>query len=236
MKCITIDDEKNALKILENYINRISFLELLGEFQDPLKAVDYIQNNKIDLIFLDINMPDLTGLQFLKTLQQEPMVIFTTAYFEYAIDSFDFNVIDYLLKPFEFDRFLRACNKANKQFQLIGNTPHLKTEDINLSDFLFIKSSGKNYKVFINDILYIESIGNYVIFHTGNSKIVSYYSMNEVLELLPDNLFIRIHKSYIISLKHIDHYEKHQVKIKDHRIPIGTTYRQRFTEFINKII
>ena len=233
MKCITIDDEKNALKVINNYVDKISFLELAADFQDPIKAIEFYQDNPVDLIFLDINMPDLSGLQFLKTLQNEPMVIFTTAYSEFALDSFDFNVIDYLLKPIEFDRFLRAVNKAYKQFQLINKLNFNKLNDVKENNFVFLKSSGKTYKVLINDILYIESMGNYVTFFTKSGKIVTYHSMNQVLEILPVNDFIRIHKSYIISKKHIDNYEKHQVKIAGQNIPIGSTFRQKFLNDIN---
>lgn len=230
MNCITIDDELNALNLINGYINKIEFLNLKGSFQDPVKAVHFCENNDIDLIFLDIYMPDISGLQVLKSLNKDPLVIFITAYSEFALESFNFNVVDYLLKPIEFDRFLKAANKAYKSF-LPKNIESLNREkNTNKNEYLHLKSNKTVYKTLIKDIQYIESIGNYVQVYTIDKKITTYFSLNQIIELLPKDKFLRIHKTFIINLDYLDQYEKYRVKIGSKILPIGTTYRQHFNQ------
>jgi two-component system LytT family response regulator len=235
MTCIAVDDEPKALEILEYFIGRTPFLELSGTFRDPFLAMEFISKNKPDLVFLDINMPELSGIQLLRSLRTAPMIILTTAYSEYAIDSYELDVIDYLLKPFEFDRFLKAVIKAKELSQLKHESKKREIIPERLSEnVIYIKSGTKTFRIRANSILYIEGLGNYVTFVLADRKIVTYLSIQEALNMLPANLFCRIHKSYIISLKHIDVIEKHQVIIKDKAIPIGSTFRENLSGIIEK--
>lgn len=235
MTCIAIDDEPKALDILDLFISKIPFLDLQGRFRDPIEGMDFIIKEKPDLIFLDINMPELSGLQLLKTLANPPLVILTTAYSEHALTAFELNVVDYLLKPFEFERFLKAVMKSKELFELkkerlrIWRKPLRRHEDV-----IYLKNGTKTFRVRIDSILYIEGMGNYVTFYLHDKKIISYMSMQEVLKLLPEDIFYRIHKSYIVSLKHIDLIEKHRVLIKNNSIPIGQTYRENFSKVIRE--
>jgi two-component system, LytTR family, response regulator len=235
MTCIAIDDEPKALDILALFIAKTPFLDLRGTFRDPFQAMDFIVNSKPDLIFLDINMPELTGIQLLKSLSKAPLVILTTAYSEHAIDSYELNVVDYLLKPIGFDRFLKAVMKAKELFVLKSENERrdIKT-GLHDEDVVYIKSGTKTFRVKTDTILYVEGLGNYVNFILQDKKIIGYLSMNDVLNLLPPGLFCRIHKSYVVSLKHIDVIEKHQVIIKNKSIPIGLTYRDHFSKIIEK--
>ncbi|OFX88092.1 MAG: hypothetical protein A2W99_10910 [Bacteroidetes bacterium GWF2_33_16] len=237
MNCIAIDDEPRALDVIKNYASKVPFMTLKETFTNSLKAIEYLQKNKIDLIFLDIEMPNLSGLDFLRTLEAQPMVVFTTAYSEYAVDSFEFNVVDYLLKPIDFNRFVKSVNKALKQF----NLQHHEKNEIELSQkeskksdpFILVKSGTKIHKLLKDDILYIQSDSNYVYFFTQVERIISVFTMKEVLDLISDERFIRIHKSYIINLNQIDLIEKHQITIGQNKIPIGYSYREHFFNRIN---
>jgi len=235
MTCIAIDDEPKALDILKLFIAKIPFLVLQGTFRDPLQAMDHIAGNKPDLVFLDINMPALSGLQLLKSLTSTPLVILTTAYSEHAIESYELNVVDYLLKPFEFERFLKAVMKAKDLFVLKSeNERRGKRSRPKYEDVIYIKSGTKTFRIKTDTILYVEGLGNYVTFYLPDKKIISYLSFQEVLKMLPPEMFCRIHKSYIISLKHIDVIEKHQVIIKNRSIPIGQTFRGDLSKIIDK--
>jgi len=233
MKCIIVDDEPFALNLIRDYVQKTPYLELVNLFSNPFKALDFLRNNHVDLIFLDINMPELTGIQLLKSLSYQPKVIFTTAYPEYGAESYEYDAIDYLLKPIKYERFLKAVNKVHelvnvsKRENLQISTPNHNDDEI------FIKSGTQIHKINSNDILYVEGAGNYMIFYLKESKIMSLLKMSEVLNLLPSNKFIRIHKSYIVSYTHIDIIEKHQVFIRKKNIPIGITYREHFLSTIN---
>lgn len=237
MNCIAIDDEPRALDVLVNYSSKVPFMTLNETFTNSLKALEYLQKNKIDLIFLDIEMPNLSGLDFLKTLEVQPMVVFTTAYSEYAVDSFEFNVVDYLLKPIDFNRFVKSVNKALKQY----NLQHFDKKGIESSQkesngtdpFILVKSGTKIHKILKEEILYIQSDSNYVYFFTDAERIISVFTMKEVLDMLSDESFIRIHKSYIINLNQIDMIEKHQITIGQNKIPIGYSYREHFFSRLN---
>jgi DNA-binding LytR/AlgR family response regulator len=229
MKCIAIDDEPFALELIAGYIQKTPFLEFAGAFTNPFKAMTYLMNNKVDLVFLDINMPELSGIQLLKSLSSLPKVVFITAYSEYGAESYDYNAVDYLLKPVKYERFLKAVNKVIS----ISANENVKNEVISEhDDFILIKSGTQKVKVAVDEILYIEGAGNYMTFFTLNKKIMSLFTMNEIIKILPSDKFIRIHKSYIISIKHINVIEKSRVIINKVPIPIGITYREHFSKKI----
>ena len=229
MKCIAIDDEPFALELIAGYIQKTPFLELAGTFTNPFKAMSFLMNTKVDLIFLDINMPELSGIQLLKSLSFTPRVVFTTAYSEYGAESYDYNAVDYLLKPVKYERFLKAVNKVID----VSSKEIVKNETIKeLNDFIYIKSGTQTIKVPVDEILYIEAAGNYMTFFTLNKKIMSLFSMNELIRLLPCDKFVRIHKSYIIAIRHINVIEKSRVIINKVPIPIGITYREHFSKII----
>lgn len=230
MTCIIVEDEPLALNILKSYVEKVPSLKLQTTFRDALRAWEYLQKNNIDLLFLDINMPDLNGLQLLKALPITPMVIFTTAYTQYAIESYNLDAVDYLLKPIEFDRFLKAVHKASKrtkeeksgQKELISNTKQF--------EFFFVKSGTKNFKVTLSDILYLEAAGNYVHYILPDQKILSLDSLSKLEVILPSKDFIRVHKSYIIAIAHINIIQKEFITIQNQRIPIGRAFRTAFFE------
>lgn len=236
MTCVVIDDEPVAIDILMDYIAKVPFLELVGTFRSAIKAMTHLQEEEVDLIFLDINMPDLSGIQFLKSLHHPPLVIFSTAYSEYALESYDYDAVDYLLKPIEFDRFLKAVNRASSRFLTsrsditTGSPTLVKDED----QSILIKSGTELHRMNIGDILYIKGTGNYVTFVTDKKEIMALMTMKEALGLLPRNLFFRIHKSYIINFYRVDLIEKDRVKIHDKKIPIGEVYRDGFLRAIPK--
>ncbi|PKP46332.1 MAG: DNA-binding response regulator [Bacteroidetes bacterium HGW-Bacteroidetes-11] len=230
MRCVVIDDEPFALDLIKDYIQRTPFLELVQLYSNPFKALDFLNKEKVDLIFLDINMPELSGIQLIKTLHVPPMVIFTTAYPEFAAESYEYSAVDYLIKPIKYERFLKAVNKASGTLcsaslksRQQAPKPVEKTDNS-----MFIKSGTQLVKISPDDITYIEAAGNYMCFHTRDRKVLALLTMNEVLELLPDDEFVRIHKSYIISLKHLESVDRHDVVAGGKLIPIGVTYREHF--------
>lgn len=233
MKCIVIDDEPFALNLIKDYVLKTPYLELVEAFSNPFKALAFLINNPVDLIFLDINMPELTGIQLLKSLPFQPKVIFTTAYPEYGAESYEYSAVDYLLKPIKYERFLKAVNKVNEQSKISKHEKQIALPQTENSAELFIKSGTQIHKINSNDILYVEGAGNYMMFYLKESKIMSLLKMSEVLDILPSDKFIRIHKSYIVSYTHIDIIEKHQVIIRKRNIPIGITYREHFLSTIN---
>jgi len=235
IKCLIIDDEPLAQKVIKRYAEKLSFIEIVCECNNAIEAIEVLHNQKIDLLFLDIEMPKLTGVEFLKSLKNPPLVIITTAYSDYAVQGFELDVVDYLMKPFSFDRFLKAIQKAEN---LMGNReadrqkyePE-KTEE----DYIFIKSSKKTYKIYRREILYIEALGDYVKIFLQDKMIVSYQSLKNIENLLPHKQFPRIHKSYIISLAKIELIEVNQIKIRDKIIPIGTNFKAEFDGLIKSI-
>jgi two-component system, LytTR family, response regulator len=233
MNCIIVDDEPKALDILESYIEKTNFLLLKGRFRDPVNAMEFILDSKPDLIFLDINMPEISGIQLLKSLSKPPLVIFTTAYSEFAVKSYELYAVDYLLKPIEFERFLKAAIRAREIFnsKKVTDKQIFNPEQQN-DKAIFVKSGTKIYRVELCDILFIEGVGNYVNFVLRDRKIMAYLTMQETLRLLPPSEFYRIHKSYIISLKQINSIEYHQIRIRDHIIPVGKTYRVNFEKIL----
>lgn len=198
---------------------------------NPFKALSFLIDTPVDLIFLDINMPELSGIQLLKSLSSAPKVVFTTAYSEYGAESYDYDAVDYLLKPVKYERFLKAVHKAVDVSKKENGVSEVKEND----GFIFIKSGKQRFKLPVDEILYIEGAGNYMTFFTLNKKILSLLSMNETLQLLPPDRFVRIHKSYVVSIKYIDVIEKSRVIINKVPIPIGITYRELFLKIIEKI-
>lgn len=229
MNCIAIDDEPFALEVIRSHAGKIPFLQLQTTFRNAIQALDYLQKNQIDLLFLDIQMPDLTGLNFLQTLTTKPMVIFTTAYTEYALESYNFSAVDYLLKPIEFPRFLTAVNKAQALHDLKNKSEKeslLDAQNTQLSDFMLIKSGTILHKIALADILFLQSDSNYIHFHLkDNRKILARMTIAEAINTLPGKDFLRVHKSYIIAFQHITWIDTHQLKIGQYLIPISKMYR-----------
>jgi two-component system LytT family response regulator len=221
IKCIVIEDEPLAVKVLSDYILQVPFLELQDTFKDAILATDYLRHNNIDLIFLDIHLPKLKGMAFLKTLTHPPAVIITTAYHQYAVEGFDLNVTDYLLKPFEFERFLTAVTKvktAEKEKQQPNEWEEIK-------DFIFLNTERKKVKILFSEIVYIESQREYIKIVTTKREYISKMSTHEIEDLLPPNLFKRIHRSFIISISRIESYTAEMVEVNGVSIPIGRGYR-----------
>ncbi|MBF8962137.1 response regulator transcription factor [Pontibacter sp. FD36] len=230
LSCYIIDDEHLAQRILEKYVAKVSFLELKGSFESPLDAVDRMDEDKPDLLFLDINMPDLDGLSFIPMLNPKPMIILTTAYDQYALKAFDLEVKDYLLKPISFERFykgvLRIYQELNPQHQpeQIEATATQKSEQ----EYVFIKAGTRIQKVAIRDILFVEGMKDYLRIHTNKEKVMTLMSFAKLQELLPDKKFPRVHKSFMVAIDKIDHIEKNRINIADQIIPISSTYADAF--------
>lgn len=230
---IAIDDEPLALEVLERFATKIPELELLHAFENPIEAVAFLQKEKVDLIFLDIQMPDLTGLQLLDSILYQPMIVFTTAYSQYAVDSYERGAIDYLLKPILFDRFLKAVNKAQTFVKAQEALDQKQEESVAESkDYVFIKSDTRFFKVNLKDILYIEGMRDYVAVHTREKRIMTLMSMSRMMDKLPNADFMRVHKSYIIGLNHITLIHNNRVVINEKEIPISNSYKEAFLEFV----
>ena len=223
IKCIIVEDEPLAVKVLTDYISQVPFLSLQGAFKDAILATDYLREHDTDLIFLDIHLPKLKGMAFLKTLTRPPAVIITTAYHQYAVEGFNLNVTDYLLKPIEFERFLVAVNKVNSaRGTVTGTTAGLETKD-----HLFLQAYKKKVKVLFDEILYIESQLEYIKVVTTRKAFLTKMSTHEIEALLPASRFRRIHRSYIVSLSKIDSYTADAVEVNGVSIPVGRSYRDQ---------
>lgn len=241
IKCLIVEDEELARDLLEKFIEKLPHLELVGKCEDPNKAMEIFQTQAIDLLFLDIQMPKLTGIEFLKILPNKPVVIFTTAYAEYALEGYELDITDYLLKPFSFDRFVQGVNKAVELIELkdkalhvgSGNNDPIVTEI--KRDYLLVKSEHKIFKIQFSDILYIEGMREYVAFHTlSQGRILSLMSLKKLAEVLPEDQFMRIHKSYIIDIQKVKVLEGNMVHLGDKKIPIGASYREVVMEKVFK--
>jgi DNA-binding LytR/AlgR family response regulator len=226
IRCLVVDDEELARTLLQNYIGRLPHLELVASCANPLEAMSVLQQQPIDLLFLDIQMPELTGIEFLRTLTYKPLVIFTTAYTEYALDGYALDVTDYLLKPFSFERFLQAVNKAGTLLQSRnGNTPIVLETETPVKDYILVKADHKVHRLKMDDILYIQSMREYVAFHTPAGRLLSLNALKNLDEELPPERFIRIHKSYIVAIDKIDTLEGNLVHVGKEKLPIGASYR-----------
>ncbi|PSL46688.1 LytTR family two component transcriptional regulator [Chitinophaga niastensis] len=230
LTAIAIDDEPVALAVIKNHAAMVPFLDMKGFFTNAFEAMDFLSKEKVDLLFLDIKMPDISGLDFLSSLPQPPMTIFTTAYSEHAVKSFELDAIDYLLKPFSLIRFIKACNKANSLLQLKQNgTP--VTKDV--PEYIFVKSGYEQFRIVLDDILYLESAGNYVNFILTDRKLISRLSMQEAVDLLPAGLFTRVHRSYIVANNKIERADRNSLYIKNIPIPIGAAYGPAIEKILN---
>jgi DNA-binding LytR/AlgR family response regulator len=229
LNCLIIDDEPIARKGLAEYIAEIDFLNLVAQCENSLKAASYLGRHSIDLIYLDIQMPKLSGIDFLKNLMNPPLVVFTTAYSDYAIEGYALDVVDYLVKPIPFERFFKASQKAFEVARLRG----VASEPVKAVDYFFIKCDSKYEKVFFAHVLFVEALQNYVVIHTVERKLIAYMTMAGLEQQLPDNLFLKVHKSYIIGLSHIRSLDGNDILIGDQRIPISRNLKD---VVMNKIV
>jgi len=233
IKCIIVDDEELAQNVLEKYINSIPWLELVKKCDNAIETLSFLRKNCIDIMFLDIKMPELSGLQMLNALETQPKVILTTAYSEYALDSYDYAVIDYLLKPIEFDRFLIAVNKAAKQIEMEKKSS--KKDEKQPLDSLFIYQDQTTFRIPFDHIFYIKAEGNYISIKSDSKNYITRESMHDIEDKLDKDIFARVHKSYIVSLKKIKKIYGNRVIIDNEKIPIGNFYKLKFLEKLKNI-
>src|SRR5918993_2092816 len=226
MKAIAVDDEPIALEIIRAHASKVPFLDLKATFTDAFKALEFLQKESIDLVFLDIKMPDISGIEFFNSLSKKPLLIFTTAYTEHAATSFEMDAVDYLLKPFSLARFLKGCNKA---FELYNFRNASET-----ADHVYVKTGYEQLKVFYDEILYLEAAGNYVTFVLKDRNILSRSTFAEVVNALPPQKFVRVHRSYIVAINKIDKVERQQVTINKAIVPVSDAYNQNLNDALKK--
>jgi len=222
--CIIIEDEPLALEKTKDFVNKVPFLTLSATFDNALNGLTYLNNNKVDVLFLDINMDELSGIELLESSKINSQVIITTAYQEYALKGYELHITDYLLKPFTFNRFLQAVNKAQENLSQRVAEKQL--------DFIFVKTENRLEKIMISDILYIEGMRDYLRIHTSNKKIMTLQSFNELEQLIPSHLVCRVHKSYMVAINKIESIERSRIKIADQLIPVSETYKEAFLQLI----
>src|ERR1700744_208691 len=236
IRCLIVDDEPLALHILEDYILKVPFLQLVKSTTNPIEALTLVQQGDVDLVFLDVQMPELTGIQFLKIANGKAKVILTTAYSQYALEGYELDVADYLLKPIAFDRFYKAAQKVQQSINPAAAITPVKEEPAQpdlLSDFIFVKTEHKIQKVYLNDILFIEGLKDYISIFTATERIITLQNMKKMEDALPAKHFIRVHKSYIVSINKIDSIERSRIFIGDKVIPVGDTYRDEFFKIVD---
>lgn len=231
LNCIIIDDEPLARKGLREYIGDVDYLNCVADFDSPMKAAMALDFKDVQLLFLDIQMPKITGLDFLRSLPQTPPVIFTTAYPQYALDGFDVNALDYLVKPISFERFLKAAHKAKEYHEL--RQKNRVQEEQEPTSYFFIKVDGKLLKIFLEEVLYIEALQNYIAIHTRDKKHITYLTLNAVSEYLPADQFIKTHKSFIVPVKKVESIEGNELRIGETKIPISRTLKD---EVMHKLL
>jgi DNA-binding LytR/AlgR family response regulator len=223
--CIIIEDEPLALEKTKDFVNKVPFLHLSATFDNALNGLTYLNNNKVDVLFLDINMDELSGIELLESSKISSQVIITTAYQEYALKGYELHITDYLLKPFTFNRFLQAVNKAQENLSQRSTEKQL--------DFIFVKTENRLEKIMINDILYIEGMRDYLRIHCVDKKIMTLQSFSELEQLIPSHLVCRVHKSYMVAINKIESIERSRIKIADQLIPVSETYKEAFLQLIN---
>ncbi len=233
-KCLIVDDEPLARDLIRSHIEKLENFEICAECGDAMKALQELHNHKIDLMFMDIQMPQITGIEFLKTLKNPPKVIITTAFREYALEGFELDVVDFLLKPITFERFLKSINKYYQSTQEEIKVSHTVSTNYNHSDeaFIYVKENKKVLKVHLNDILYVEGLSEYVQIYTSDRKIITKTSMNNMSEKLPEEGFMRIHKSYIVSLAKIEAFTSNSIEVPGKELPIGRSYKNSVLEIL----
>jgi DNA-binding LytR/AlgR family response regulator len=223
--CIIIEDEPLALKRTMDFVNKIPFLNLIDTFDNAINGLFYLKSNKVDLLFLDINMDELSGIELLESSKIDSQVIITTAYQEYALKGYELNVTDYLLKPFTFDRFLKAINKAHENL-----TNHISDSQ---PDFIFVKTEYRLEKIMLNEIMYIEGMRDYRRIHTANKRVMTLQNFSEFEKLIPSSIVCRVHKSYMVAINKIVSIERNRIKIADQLIPISETYKEVFYQIVH---
>jgi DNA-binding LytR/AlgR family response regulator len=231
INCIVVDDEPLARRGLKEYIHDVDFLNLVGEFDNAVKATDILSKENVQLLFLDIQMPKITGLDFFRSLKQAPPVIFTTAYPQYALEGFDVNALDYLVKPISFERFLKAALKAKEYYEIRKENETNTTDN---EEYFFVKADNKLVKIFYSEILFVEALQNYVTIHTATKKYITYLTFRSVEEYLPPGAFIKTHKSYIVSASKIDSIEGNDIRIKEFHVPISRNEKEMVMERLLK--
>lgn len=238
MNVIIVDDEPLAIDVLETYVEKVPQLNLIGKCTNALEANEIIRKEKVDLLFLDIQMPQITGIEFIKSLSNPPMVVFTTAYSNYALEGFELNALDYLLKPISFDRFMKAVNKAMEQYDLITQDQGYVSFSDDNSDHFFVKADKKLVKVRFKDILYIEGLKDYVIIRMQEGRVITLQTMKSLEEKLPSSLFRRIHRSYIVSIERINALVGNMVEVTEKgqtkTLPVGKNYRDELLDMVNQ--
>ena len=225
MNCIIVDDEPLAREAMKLLIEEAECLQLVGSFNSAATASDFMEQHVVDLVFLDIQMPGITGIEFARTISKRTLVIFTTAYTEYALDSYEVDAIDYLIKPVEAERFQKAVEKAQSYHSLL-----LQEEKIVAAEYFFVKAERRYFKVNFSDILFVEGLKDYVILQLGEQRIITRMSLKAVFDLLPKDSFLRVNKSYIVNTAHIDSFDNNDIFIKSYEIAIGNSYRDDFFE------
>lgn len=235
LNCVIIEDEPLARNLLVEYVKKVPSLHLIEAFSNPLAAMETLRSASVDILFLDVQMPEITGISLLKILKKRPLVVLTTAYSQYALEGYELDVADYLLKPITFERFLKSVDKITQRLETVTLVQPTPAEQPSTSPaFIFVKDGTKLVKVKLDEILYIEGLKDYVTIHTDNQKIVTLQRLKALEEQLPSTKFIRIHNSYIVSLDAIEVIQKNEVQIKGVSLPIGDTYRKSFKEFIER--
>jgi DNA-binding LytR/AlgR family response regulator len=234
LACIAVDDEPLALEKIRDYIDKVDSLDLLATFDNGISALEFLKERKVDVLFLDVQMEELTGIQLLESLRVKPKVILTTAYDTYTLQGYDLNVTDYLLKPFSFQRFLQAIDKVYDVVQTERNRMPAATENGGSLDYIFVRSESKYRKVNFADILFVEGMKDYIRIHTVSDRLMTLNSFSSLTDHLPADRFIRVHKSYMVSISRIDSIERNTVLIGEYRIPIGESYRKHFFYILKK--
>jgi|FLOH01.1.fsa_nt_gi two-component system, LytTR family, response regulator len=234
IKCIIVDDENGAIEILQAYINKVTWLQLEASFSDPLEALNHLSHNAIDLVFMDINMPDLNGIQLSRMIQSETTsIIFCTAYSEHAVESYELPALDYLLKPIPFDRFLNAVNKVQRKGEPKIDNPD--GANLQYLEKIFIKSGSQIHQIETGRISYIKKDGHYIIFKMGSKELLSRMTFSQLLELLPANQFIQVHRSYVVALDKIEVIQKQFIEIEGKEIPVGDAFKKDFFKRVDFI-
>ena len=231
IKCIIVDDEPLAIRVIEKFVTKIQNIEIVAKMEDAVKAFNLLQTTHIDLMFLDIQMPELTGIDLLKTLTNPPKVIITTAYSEYAIQGYELDIVDYLMKPVSFERFLTAINKFYRFYNYEKTNPVTELPDEN--QYLFVKKDKKTIKILLKEIMYIESLRDYIMISTDRKEIKVKYQISKIEKDLPEELFLRVHRSFIISIPKIEVYSQTQIEIGNKIIPIGQSYKSQVVKKLN---
>jgi two-component system, LytTR family, response regulator len=226
MKAIAVDDEPMALEIIRSHASKVPFLELKATFTDAFKALEYLQKENVDLIFLDIKMPDISGIEFFNSLSKKPLLIFTTAYSEHAATSFEMDAIDYLLKPFSLARFIKACNKAYELYNFRNSSEK--------QEFVFVKTGFDQVKITFDEILYLEASGNYVTFVLSDKNILSRSTFAEAMNLVPESKFVRTHRSYLVAIDKITKIERHQVTVGNKKVPVSEAFSTNVLNAVKK--